>query len=132
MSVNSLKIDAMNLSNPNYSLNINYMEFYSFYQKHFYFNPPVGLHEYLSPSEMNFYILAIKNGIILHNSGHGDPTNSIGDVPFKLVDVQITPMTEDLATGGWDYYYHFQKHTWGRSLIQCIDANYHLEIADWN
>ncbi len=123
----------MNLSNPNYNiLNVNYMEFYSFFQKHFYYNPPVGLHEYLSPSEMNFYILAIKNGIILHNSGYGDPSNSIGGVPFHLVNVQITPVTEVFASGVWKYYYHRQKHTWGRTVIQCIDPIYHKDIADWN
>lgn len=123
---------GMNLCNPNYSLNFNYMEFYSFYQEHYSFNPPIGLHEYLSNGEMNFYTLAIKSAIIQHSSGYGDPSNSIGGVPFKLVDIQITPITViNSQTQEWKYYYHYQYHIWGRSVIQCIDPIYHLEIADF-
>ena len=116
---------------PTVSVNIvnhytqtNYMDYYIFWQKHYLYNPPVGVHTVLSNQELNYYAYKVKYG--LNNHTYGNPGSEYSFMGLNI----FWHETIDPSNNQWDKRYYNHTHYFGIPR-PCMVENYQLELEDW-
>lgn len=116
---------------PEISVNIvnhytqtNYMDYYIFWQKHYLYNPPVGVHTVLSNQEINYYVNKVEYG--LNNHTYGNPGSEYSFMGLNIFWYE----TIDPTNNQWDKRYYHQTHYFGKGVL-LTEATCQLELEDW-
>jgi hypothetical protein len=112
------------IANPNPPIDPNYMTYRIFWQEHYNYNPPLGQHENLSGTEINFYTQQVN---WLNYTSYGIPTWAH---VFCNLYISGHETLLIIPPYGWDYRYHFYKMWYGnpKKLASTI---YQKEFCDW-
>ncbi len=95
-----------------------------FWQKHYLFTPPAGIHTNLSGAELSYYSQQVKYGLIDHPSGNGNPGGGRVFCGLEIWDDETTD------NGQWNIRSHGQKHWFGVPK-QLLAPNNQLELSNW-
>ncbi len=107
----------------NHYTQTNYMDYYIFWQKHYLFNPPVGIHTVLNNQELNYYVTKINYGLNIHS--YGNPGSD-----YYFMGLYIYPHTNFTSNNEWEYNYYNHVHYFGKPRLG-MEENYQLELEDW-